>query len=256
MSASTVQLSRLVGYLDEYLDIRNIPDYPGAVNGLQLENSGGVRKIAACTDACQATIDMAADRRADLMLVHHGLYWGKGLTPLTGRSYRRIRRLLSNDIAVYSAHLPLDAHPDVGNNAELARGIGLKVLDRFFRYEGVPIGIWGELNASRDELAGRIEALLGGAPFLIAGGSERVERVGVLTGGGGGYIYEAHDAGLDTLITGEGPHHSFFDAEEWGINVFYAGHYATETLGVKALARHLSDTFGCDWEFLDYPTGL
>jgi len=113
VSTSAVQLSRLVAYLDEYLDIANIPDYPGAVNGLQLENSGGVKKIAACTDACQATIDMAAERGADLMLVHHGLYWGKGLTPLTGRSYRRIRRLLSNDIAVYSAHLPLDAHPEL-----------------------------------------------------------------------------------------------------------------------------------------------
>ncbi len=167
---STVELSILVDYLDAYLDIANVPDYPGAVNGLQVENSGGVKKIAACTDACQATIDMAAERGADLMLVHHGLYWGEGLRPLTGRSYRRIRRLLSSDIAVYSAHLPLDAHPDVGNNAELARGIGLRVVDRFFRYEGVAIGIWGELTASRDELAGRIQALLGGAPFLIAGG--------------------------------------------------------------------------------------
>jgi len=246
----------LVGYLDDYLDIRNIPDYPGAVNGLQVENSGAVSKIAACTDACQATIDMAADRRVDLMLVHHGLFWGEGLKPLTGRSYHRIHRLISADIAVYSAHLPLDAHPEVGNNAELARGIGLRVLDRFFRYEGVPIGVWGELTVSRDELAARIEALLGAAPFLIAGGPERVERVGVLTGGGGGHISEARDAGLDTLITGEGPHHSFFDAQEWGINVFYAGHYATETLGVKALARHVSETFGCGWEFLDHPTGL
>jgi dinuclear metal center YbgI/SA1388 family protein len=256
VSVSTVQLSRLVGYLDEYLDIRSIPDYPGAVNGLQVENSGAVSKIAACTDACQATIDMAADRRVDLMLVHHGLYWGEGLKPLTGRSYRRIHQLMSADIAVYSAHLPLDAHPEVGNNAELARGIGLRVLDRFFRYEDVPIGVWGELTVSRDELAARIEALVGAAPFLIAGGPKRVERVGVLTGGGGGYVSEARDAELDTLITGEGPHHSFFDAQEWGINVFYAGHYATETLGVKALARHLSDTFGCGWEFLDHPTGL
>ncbi|MGD8699067.1 MAG: Nif3-like dinuclear metal center hexameric protein [Gemmatimonadales bacterium] len=256
VSVATVELSKLVDYLDEYLDIRNVPDYPGAVNGLQVENSGSVRRVAACTDACQATIDMAAERGADLMVVHHGLYWGEGLRPLTGRSYRRIRRLMSNDIAVYSAHLPLDAHPVVGNNSQLARGIGLRILDRFFLYEGVPIGIWGELSASRDELAQRIEALLGVAPFLIAGGPDRVERVGVLTGGGGGHISEARDAGLDTLITGEGPHHSYFDAQEWGINVFYAGHYATETLGVKALAGHLSETFGCDWEFVDHPTGL
>jgi dinuclear metal center YbgI/SA1388 family protein len=253
---SAVELSRLVAYLDAYLDIENVPDYPGALNGLQVENSGDVSKIAACTDACQATIDAAADAGADLMLVHHGLYWGDGLRPLTGRSYRRIRRLLAHDIAVYSAHLPLDAHPEVGNNAELARGIGLRVLDRFGRHEGFPIGTWGELTASRDEVAGRIEAFLGSQPFLIPAGPERVERVGVLTGGGGGFISDARDAGLDTLITGEGAHHTYFDAEELGLNVFYAGHYATETLGVKALAGHLSESFGLDWEFLDHPTGL
>lgn len=253
---SAVELSRLVAYLDAYLDIENVPDYPGALNGLQLENSGRVTKIAACTDACQATIEAAADAGADLMLVHHGLFWGDGLRPLTGRSYRRVRPLLAHDIAVYSAHLPLDAHPDVGNNAELARGIGLRVLDRFCRYEGFPIGFWGELSVSREEVARRLETLLGIEPFLIPGGPERVERVGVLTGGGGGFISEARDAGLDTLITGEGAHHTYFDAEEWGLNVFYAGHYATETLGVKALASHVSESFGCDWQFLDHPTGL
>jgi len=253
---SAVELSGLVAYLNAYLDIENVPDYPGALNGLQVENGGSVTKIAACTDACQATIDMAADSGADFMLVHHGLFWGEGLHPLTGRSYRRVRRLLAHDIAVYAAHLPLDAHPEVGNNAELARGIELRVLDRFARYEGFPVGIWGELSASRDEVSDRIDALLGRRPFLIPAGPERVERVGVLTGGGGGFISEARDVGLDTLITGEGPHHSFFDAEEWGLNVFYAGHYATETLGVKALGQHLAESFGCEWEFLDHPTGL
>ncbi len=223
---------------------------------VQVENSGTVRRIAACTDACQATIDAAAEIEADLLLVHHGLFWGVGLKPLTGRSYKRVRQLLSCDIAVYSAHIPLDAHPEVGNNVELGRGIGLAVLDRFGLFDGHAVGVSGELGISRDEVAGRLNHLLGSEPLLIPGGPERVERVGIITGGGSGYISEARDAGLDTFITGEGPHHSYFDAQEWGVNVFYAGHYATETLGVKALARHVSEKFGCEWEFLDHPTGL
>lgn len=251
-----VVLAELVAYLDEYLDIANIPDYPGATNGLQVENSGTVRKIVACTDACQATIDMAAEREADLLLVHHGLFWGDGLRPLTDRNYRRVRQLVAHDIAVYSVHIPLDIHPEVGNNVELARGIGLRVVDRFGDYQGRAVGVWGELLLVREELAGRLEELLGQEPFVIPAGPETVRRVGVVTGGGAAYVPQARAAGLDTFVTGEGPHHSYFDAQEWGLNVFYAGHYATETLGVKALARHLGDKFGLDWEFVDHPTGL
>jgi dinuclear metal center YbgI/SA1388 family protein len=251
-----VVLAELVAYLDEYLDIANIPDYPGAANGLQVENSGTVGKIVACADACQATIDAAAERGADLLLVHHGLFWGDGLRPLTDRNYRRVLQLVSHDIAVFSVHIPLDLHPEVGNNAELARGIGLRGLDRFGDYQGCAVGVWGELPVEREELAGRLEKLLGQKPFLIPAGPETVRRVGVVSGGGAAYLPQARAAGLDTFITGEGPHHSYFDAQEWGLNVFYAGHYATETLGVKALARHLGERFGLDWEFVDHPTGL
>jgi len=249
-------LAELVAYLDEYLDIANIPDYPGAANGLQVENGGAVRKIVACTDACQATIDAAAERGATLLLVHHGLFWGDGLRPLTERNYRRVRQLITHDVAVYSAHIPLDTHPEVGNNAQLARGIGLRVVGRFGDYQGCAIGVWGELPVLRDELAGRVEKLLKGEPFLVPAGPETVQRVGVITGGGAAYLSEARAAGLDTFITGEGPHHSYFDAQEWNLNVFFAGHYATETLGVKALAEHLGEKFGLDWEFVDHPTGL
>jgi dinuclear metal center YbgI/SA1388 family protein len=256
VNVAAIDLHELVAYLDEYLDIANVPDYPGAANGLQVENSGTVRRVAACTDACQATIDAAAAKQADLLLVHHGLFWGGGLKPLTGRNYKRVSQLLSRDIAVYSAHVPLDAHPEIGNNVELARGIGLAVLDRFGLFDGHAVGVSGQLGISRDEVAGRLERLLGSEPFVIPGGPDRVDRVGIITGGGSGYIAEARDAGLDALITGEGPHHTYFDAQEWAINVFYAGHYATETLGVKALARHVSEKFGCEWEFLDHPTGL
>jgi dinuclear metal center YbgI/SA1388 family protein len=252
----SVALRELVSYLDTYLDIANVPDYPGALNGLQVENSGSVAKIAACTDACQATIDAAAQRGADLLLVHHGLFWGRGLQPLTDRNYRRVRGLIAHDIAVYSAHLPLDVHPEVGNNAELARAIGLSVRGRFGEYEGCAIGLWGELDLTREALAGRLEEVLGCEPFVIATGPEKVGHVGVLTGGAGAHVADARAAGLDTFVTGEGPHHSYFDAQEWGLNVFYAGHYATETLGVKSLARHVCEKFGCEWAFIDHPTGL
>jgi dinuclear metal center YbgI/SA1388 family protein len=251
-----VALDELVAYLDDYLDIAGVPDYPGAANGLQVENSGRVTRIAACTDACQATIDAAAERGADLLLVHHGLFWGDGLRPLTDRNYRRVRALITHDIAVYSAHLPLDVHPEVGNNAELARALGLDVQGRFGEYESCPIGLWGHLAATRDELAARLESVLGREPFLIAAGPQEVRRVGVLAGGAGSQIADARRAGLDTFVTGEGAHHTYFDAQEWRINVFYAGHYATETLGVKALARHICERFDCEWLFIDHPTGL
>jgi dinuclear metal center YbgI/SA1388 family protein len=256
VTVTAVALTDLVAYLDDYLDLANVPDYPDAWNGLQVENSGAVRKIAACTDACQATFEAAAGLGADLLLVHHGLFWGKGVTPLTDRNYRRVRQLIAADMAVYSAHLPLDAHPEVGNNIELARGIGLKVEGRFGEYEGHAIGFWGELQVARGELSARLEKLLGSEPFLIPAGPEDVRRVGVVTGGGAAAISQARDAGLDTFVTGEGPHHSYFDAQEWELNVLFAGHYATETLGVKALARHVAEKYGLDSKFIDHPTGL
>lgn len=249
-------LAELVAYLDEYLKIEELPDSPGAENGLQVQNRAGtVKSVVACTDACQATIDAAAERGADLMIVHHGLFWA-GLRPLTGRNYRRVRALLDHDIALYSAHIPLDAHPEVGNNIQLARAIELEVQGEFGEWEGHPIGFHGTTDVTRAELAGRVEATLGVAPFVIPCGPERVRRVGVVTGGASSLISQARDAGLDTFITGEGPHYTYFDAEEWGLNVFYAGHYATETLGVKALAKHLEERFDLDWEFVDHPTGL
>ena len=251
-----VDLQDLVRYLDGYLDVAGVPDYPGAANGLQVENSGRVSTIAACTDACMATIEAAGERGAELLLVHHGLFWGDGLVPLTERNYRRVRQLLSHDIAVYSAHLPLDAHAEVGNSAELARLVGLEVRGRFGEYEGVPIGVWGEMTTDRDQLARTLAAALGREPFLIPAGPERVRKVGIVTGGASEFIAQAHLSGLDTYITGEGPHYTYFEAEERELNVFYAGHYATETLGVRALARHLGERFGLDWEFIDHPTGL
>ena len=250
-----VQLGEVVSYLDGYLRIADIPDAPNALNGLQLANAGEVTRVAAAVDLCEATVRLAVGQGADLMLVHHGLFWG-GLEPLTGRRYRRVVGLVKNNVALYSAHLPLDLHPDVGNNAVLARQVGVTVRGTFGEEYGIAIGVWGEIDDRRTSIAQRLADLLGAAPRLLPFGPERARRVGIVTGAGGSLIRQAAAAGLDTYITGEGPHHTFFDAEELGLNVFYAGHYATETVGVKALAGHLQTRFDLPWTFLDHPTGL
>jgi dinuclear metal center YbgI/SA1388 family protein len=251
----SAKLVDIVAYLDEYLRVSEVPDAAHAVNGLQVSNAGTVNQLAGAVDLCKATIDMAAEQGADLMLVHHGLFWG-GLRPLTGRDYRRVATLVSHDIAVYSGHLPLDLHADVGNNALLVRQLGVTQRGQFGEEYGIRIGVWGELDISRAALAQRLAALLGVTPRVLPFGPERVQRIGVVTGAAGSMIAQAAAAGLDTFITGEGRHHSFFDAEELGLNVFYAGHYATETLGVKALAEHIASRFNLPWTFLDHPTGL
>ena len=251
-----MRLDALVSYLDEYLRIREeVADSPEALNGLQVANGGEVTRLAAAVDLCEATVRMAVAQGADCLLVHHGLFWG-GLRPLVGPAYRRVAGLVTGNVAVYAAHLPLDRHPDVGNNAVLVRLLGITPRGEFGSYHGAPIGVWGELDASRDDLGRALAAAVGGAPRGLPFGPARVRRVGVVTGAGGSLIPQAAAAGLDTYVTGEGQHWTFFDAEELGVNVFYAGHYATETVGVKALAEHVAAKFKLPWVFLDHPTGL
>ncbi len=251
----SVPLRDLAVYLDGYLRIREVGDDALACNGLQAENGGEVRRIAVAVDACQAVIDEAATLHADLLIVHHGLFWG-GLQPLVGRARRRFASLLEHGIAVYGAHIPLDIHPEVGNNVLLARLLGMEVKGWWGEYQGAKIGVWGALDLPREELGERLRTALGPSPRLIPCGPKRAGRVGVITGAGGSMIEEAHRSGLDTFVTGEGKHHTYFDAEELGVNVFYAGHYATETIGVKALGEHLAARFDLPWSFIDHPTGL
>jgi dinuclear metal center YbgI/SA1388 family protein len=251
-----VDFRSLVAYLDDHLRVREIPDYPTALNGLQVDSSRTeVRRIAVAVDGVLHTIQAAVAAGADLLLVHHGLFWD-GNQPVTGRRYRRLRALLESDLPVYSAHLPLDVHPEIGNNAVLARELGVEVRGTFGEYRGWPLGVWGEVELRREALCARLDALLGGRVKLVAGGPEIVRRVGVITGGAGGEVGAAIAAGLDTFISGEGAHHNVFDAEEGGINLLLGGHYATETWGVRALARHLEERFGIEWVFIDHPTGL
>lgn len=248
-------LTDVVAYLDEYLGVGRIPDSANALNGLQVEGPGPVRRVAVAVDASEASIRAAVREGSDLLLVHHGLFWD-GNRPVTGRRYRRLSLLMEAGVALYAAHIPLDVHEEVGNNAVLARALGLQVGGRFGSYEGLELGVWGDLAVTRDALQSRLETVLGGSVTLIPGGPEQVGRVGVITGGGGGFVAEARAAGLDALVTGEGSHHTYFDATEEGINLFYGGHYATETWGVRALGAHLETRFGVSWTFLDQPTGL
>ena len=248
----------ILQYLEGYLGVSDHPDYPQALNGLQVEGPDEISTLVAAVDASEASIQAAAALGADLMIVHHGLFWD-GLRPVTGRRYRRLRALLDNGIALYSVHLPLDGHGEVGNSALLGRALGLELEGRFGDYKGTAIGWWGRLadpRAAADLRESVSQAVGGGPVHLIPGGPDRVERVGVVTGGGASFVAEAVALGLDALVTGEGAHHTHFDAMEDGLHVYLAGHYATETFGVRALSEHLAQRFGLEAHFVDQPTGL
>ena len=250
-----VPLKTIVAYCDKILRTRETGDYDGAANGLQVENSGAVTKVAAAVDASLATIKLAIAAKAGLLIVHHGLFWSPR-QPWTGKNYELMQLLLDNNLAVYSSHLPLDAHPQLGNNAQLCAALGLKNLKPFFASHGQTIGFKSQTKISRADLARRLERATGAKPKIIPGGKNICEKIGVVTGGAGGDLKIAASEGVDTFITGEGPHWTYALAEELGLNVLYGGHYATETFGVKALAAELAKKFKLPWEFLDYPTGL
>jgi dinuclear metal center YbgI/SA1388 family protein len=250
-----VSLAAIVKHCDQLLRTRDIGDYGGAANGLQVDGRGPITRIAATVDASLATVKLAIAARADLLIVHHGLFWSPS-HPWTGKKHELLRLLVENNLAIYSSHLPLDAHPKLGNNAQLCAALGLKNLKPFFLTHGQTIGFKLQMKISRKELAKRLERATSTKPRLIPGGSEICERIGVVTGGAGGDLKIAADESVDTFITGEGPHWTYALAEELGLNVIYGGHYATETFGVKALAAHLSKRFKLPWEFLDHPTGL
>jgi dinuclear metal center YbgI/SA1388 family protein len=248
-------LKEIVRYCDRTLRTGEIKDYDGAVNGLQVENNGRVQRIAATVDASLATVRLAIEAKADLLLVHHGLFWSP-VQPWTGRKYALLRLLIENNVAVYSSHLPLDAHPKLGNNVQLARSLGFKNLRPFFYEKGQHLGVQTTSKISRADLATRLAKATGAKPIVLPGGPTRCSRIGLVTGGAGSQLKLAASEGVDTFITGEGPHWTFALAEELGINVLYGGHYATETFGVKALAADLSGRFKVPWAFLDHPTGL
>lgn len=249
------RLDSLVRYADRLLRHGGVGDWPGARNGLQLENGGRVTRIAAAVDAHEGTIRMALLAGADLLVVHHGLFWSE-LVPITGPCYRKLEAAIRGGLAVYSSHLPLDLHPTIGNNVLLCRALGLGVGRPFFEEKGAKVGRLVVTRIGRDALVGRMRAALGGAVRVAGAGPTTCRRIGVVSGAAGDAVARAVAEGIDTLVTGEGAHWTHGLAVELGVNILYGGHYATETFGVKALAARMGRRFRLPWEFLDAPSGL
>ena len=248
-------LSDVVSYTDEFLRIREIGDWDNALNGLQIENSGRVTRIGAAVDVSTRILTEAAKKKVDLLIVHHGLFW-PGLQPVTSALRRQLQLTFEKDIALYSAHLPLDIHPKVGNNAQLVAALGLKSAESFLEEKGQPVGLKARASIPGSELVRRLRNALSGTVKVFDFGPKRTRVIGVVTGGAGSEIYRVAEENVDTFITGEAPHWAAVAAEELGMNLLLGGHYATEVFGVKALAAHLSKRFKIPWEFIDCPTGL
>ena len=248
-------LSEIVNYTNDFLRVREIGDWDNALNGLQIENSGGVSRIGASVDASTRVLTAASKQNVDLLIVHHGLFW-QGLRPVTGVLRRQLKVAFENDIALYSAHLPLDLHPQLGNNAQLAAALGLKSNQPFFEEKGQLIGVKARVSLPCDELDRKLQKALSGPVKAFTYGPKKTGTIGIITGGAGSEIYKVAQEGIDTFITGEAPHWAAVAADELGMNLLLGGHYATEVFGVKALAAHLSERFKVPWAFIDYPTGM
>ena len=245
------KLQAIIADANRYLKVADVEDYPGAHNGLQVENSGNVTRILAAVDAGLPVIKKAAAAGpGSLLVVHHGLFWS-GVQTITGIFREKLELMRKADIALYSVHLPLDTHAVVGNNVLLAKALGLRGLKPFLGF-----GRAGTFNGTLKDLSRRVGKVTQRAPQVCAAGPARPRKVGVITGGAGDMVEKAAAAGVDTFFTGEGPQWSWVRAEELGINVIYGGHYATETLGVQALAALLAKKFRVPWKFIDHPVPL
>jgi dinuclear metal center YbgI/SA1388 family protein len=259
MPASTrpasAPLRDIVHYADQLLKHAQLEDYPGAKNGLQIENNGAIHSIAAAVDANPLTIEAAVNEHADLLIVHHGVGW-QDLCPLTGGRYQWLRRAFAHNLALYSSHLPLDSHPSLGNSTLLCQALGFVESTLAFPKHGQFIGRVTDCDLSRDALTELIENLLREPCRLIQAGPHQCRRLGVVSGAGGSLIHEAARLGCDTLLTGEGAHWTFSAAHELGLNLIYAGHYRTETFGVQALARDIATHFRLPWRFIDIDSHL
>jgi dinuclear metal center YbgI/SA1388 family protein len=257
----TVSARELAQRIDRLLNVAGHPDYPGAMNGLQVDSTKPIRGIAAAVDLSQRTIEGAVAAGANFLLVHHGLFWG-GAQPIVGGLHTRYRLLFEHDMAVYSSHLPLDAHPEFGNNVLLARELGLNPSRSFATYQGAPIGVAGDADMPTDAIRSVADSFArrhhGRARASEIPPGHQTRHWAICTGAGAStdIMREAEAANIDTLITGEGPHHTAVEAPERGIVVIYAGHYATETLGVSAVAERIGQEMGLPWNFVSAPTGL
>ena len=243
----------IVAFCDELLSAGEFDDY--GPNGLQVPGASEVSRIATGVSANLETLRGAAVAGAQMVLTHHGLFWEFLPRALSPQMTERLRVLLDADVSLAAYPLPLDAHPEVGNNALLCGLLGFEVGERFGEAKGRPIGFVGrsEGGVPVAELAQRLESELGREPLIQGGGPERVTTAGIVTGAGAGTVHEAVALGLDALITGEPAEHAMADAEEGGLHFIAAGHYATETLGIRRLGELIAERFGVEHEFIDVP---
>ncbi|MFB6096453.1 MAG: Nif3-like dinuclear metal center hexameric protein [Haloferacaceae archaeon] len=254
-----MDLSELTARLDERLRTDDYADIDASANGLQVgPEEAAVEHVAFAVDAAEATIWDAVDAGADLLVVHHGLSWG-GFDRVTGRTYDRIAPLLQEDLPLYVSHLPLDGHQELGNAAGLADLLGLVDTEPFGALGPEWIGQRGHADEpfTVAELRAHLDNLDQGGQTtqVLAHGPDEIEEVAIVTGSGADWLDEAVDAGADALVTGEGKQQLFHESREAGINVFLAGHYATETFGVQAL-ESLASEWGLETTYVDHPTGL
>ncbi|RLI79860.1 Nif3-like dinuclear metal center hexameric protein [Archaeoglobales archaeon] len=248
-----MRLEEIVSFLDEYLELEKFKD--SSNNGLQVEGVKEVKKVAFAVDACLEVFKRATMINANLVVVHHGLIWG-GISYVKGIVFRRLKFLIENGISLYAAHLPLDVHKEVGNNAMLLKILGLNANNPFGEYKGVKIGWMDSFDEPKplDEIVRLIEDNLNVRAVVLDFGGD-IKRVAAVSGKGAFAINEAVESDVDLLITGEAEHEAYHTAKEGKLNVIFAGHYATETLGVKAL-MDVVEGLGVEVEFIDIPTGL
>lgn len=250
--AGIIDRDDLVRYLDDYLEVGRCEDY--CPNGLQVEGRNRIRRLVTGVSACAPLFEAARQRQADAVLVHHGLLWFGAPLPLVGVQYRRIAQLVATELSLIAYHLPLDRHPEIGNNAIAARRLGLEDLTPFGDHRGAAIGWRGRRAALPvDRLLQKIESIFGSTPIVFAHGPARISSVGIVSGAGGRFLHEAIAVGLDMLITGEAEEWSMNLAREAGIHFVAAGHHASERLGVEALGDHLRGRFAIEIEFVDVP---
>jgi len=249
-----MDILQLSHYLDNLLNIKEVKDSPNAMNGLQVQNTGEIKKVGLAVDLCMATIKKAIVAECNMMFVHHGMLWG-GAQPIRGNFYEKLSAMMRSNLGLYSVHLPLDLHPVLGNNKALADLVGLTKIEPFGEYEGQKIGFKGCLEPiSAEALGVELEAQIG-SPVKVIGSGE-VRTLGLVSGGAADILRQASAASLDAYLTGEGASHHYHEAVENDCILLLAGHYATETGGVKAVGKHLEEQFGVETEFLDYPTGM
>ena len=244
-----IRTEDIVNYCDQRTKISEIKDFPGAFNGLQIQNLGTISKIGASVDAGIVPFQNAISKGIDYIITHHGLFWSPPF-PITGPAYQKVKLCLDHNLAVYGSHLPLDCHPEIGNNAILAQKLGLVPTSSFLPYEGVDIGLITKHTQSRKDLSNRLESLFPKGINSMEFGTEKPSTIAILTGSGQSAVDKILNAGTDTLITGELKQHHFNLAQELKLNLYACGHYATETFGVDALAQEVAEKFDLPYEFI------